>query len=50
MMDALTTQNRELRMMLIKATEVKMPSENSDDADMGTNRNKVVSGNGFNPH
>ncbi|XP_041370110.1 golgin subfamily A member 2-like isoform X2 [Gigantopelta aegis] len=42
MMDALTTQNRELRTMLIKATEVKMDSDNSDETDMGKNRDEVI--------
>ncbi|XP_046338569.2 golgin subfamily A member 2-like isoform X3 [Haliotis rufescens] len=42
MMDALTTQNRELRAMLIRATEVKANSEHSIDADNESKRDGVM--------
>ncbi|XP_071111541.1 golgin subfamily A member 2-like isoform X4 [Haliotis cracherodii] len=42
MMDALTTQNRELRAMLIKATEVKANSEHSIDPDNESKRDGVM--------
>ncbi|XP_046556610.1 golgin subfamily A member 2-like isoform X2 [Haliotis rubra] len=43
MMDALTTQNRELRAMLIKATEVKANSEHSiDDPENESKRDSLM--------
>lgn len=42
MMEALTTQNSELRTMLIKATEVKQHPESSDENGASSHRDELV--------
>lgn len=42
MMEALTTQNSELRTMLIKATEVKQHPDSSDENGASSHRDELV--------